>query len=115
MSWWARTWRRNDAPLRATLRPPRQPRRTPSRPASKMQVSFRVRSYGDAIVKLNGRENRIAVLVDGIREGTLGTHAFDDVVLLRPLAIVLAGGVPGFGQQLVRGDVQIVEQGIGTP
>src|SRR5216684_253750 len=115
MSWWARTWQRNDAPLRATRRPRRRPERPPSRPASTMQVSFRVRSYGDAIVKLNGCENRIAVLVDGIRKRTLGTHAFDDIVLLRALAIVLAGRMPGFGEQFVRGDVQIVEQGIGCP
>src|SRR5882672_3478400 len=115
MSWWARTWQRNDAPLRATRRPRRRPERPPSRPASTMQVSFRVRSYGDAIVKLNGCENRIAVLVDGIRKRTLGTHTFDDVVLLRALAIVLAGRMPGFGEQFVRGYVQIVEQGIGRP
>src|SRR5882672_8675841 len=114
MSWWARTWQRNDAPLRATRRPRRRPERPPSRPASTMQVSFRVRSYGNAIVKFNGCENRIAVLVDGIRKGTLGAHTFDDVVLLCPLAVILAGRVPGFGQELVRGDVQIVEQGIGS-
>src|ERR1700726_1287072 len=111
---WARTWQRNDAPLWATPRPRRRPERPPSRPASTMHVSFPVRSYGDAIVKFNGRENRIAVLVDGIRKGTLGAHTFDDVVLLCPLAIVLAGRVPGFGQQFVRDDVQIVEQGIGS-
>src|SRR5712664_3800134 len=99
MFWWARTWRKNDAPLRATRRPPRRPKRPPSRPASTMQVSFRVRSYGDAMVKFNGRENRVAVLVDGIRKGTLGTHPFGDVVLLRPLAIILAGRVPGLGEQ----------------
>src|SRR5579863_2806100 len=110
MSWWARTWRRNDAPLRATRRPRRRPERPPSGPASTMQVSFLVRSYGYAIVELNGRENRIAALVDGIRKRTLGTHPFGDVVLLRALAIILAGRVPGFGEQFVRGDVQIVEQ-----
>src|SRR5258708_6725492 len=114
MPWWARTWARSDAPPRATRRPPRRPERPPSRPVSKMQVSFRFRSYRDAIVKLNGCENRIAVLVDGIRKRTLGTHTFDDVVLFRALAIILAGRVPGFGEQLVRGDVQIVEQGIGS-
>src|SRR5258708_26855021 len=109
MSWWAGTWRRSDAAPRATRRPPRRPERPPSRPVSKMQVSFRFRSYRDAIVKLNGSENRISVLVDGIRKRTLGTHTFDDVVLFRALAIILARRVPWCGVQLLRGDIPTVQ------
>src|ERR1700722_18051594 len=75
--------------------------------------SLRVRAYGNAVVEFDGHKDRIAILVDALVVASLFADAFNDVVFLRSLPKIFAGGLPGFRQQLVRGYFQIIGQGLG--
>src|ERR1700722_5888719 len=104
-------WRRSDEPPRAA--PPRCPRRRPRSPRrASRDDSFGSGTYRNVFVEGDRCEDVVAVRVLRIDEFALLTHALDDLVLLRPLAVKLTRRVPGLGQDLGGADIQIVGEGI---
>src|SRR6267154_5957657 len=71
-------------------------------------------AYRYIVVKSNGRKGVVAVGVLRIDEAALLAHALDDLVFPGALAIIRAGGEPRFGQELRRGDREVVVQRVGT-